>query len=149
MAKIEDNLKKMHAAIIAERFVNGHSELGKLLNDAAVAAVTTGLDSDAGKAYMAIFADNPDQLERLTVPKPGEPTYLPLLRAYMVSNAICDPSTNGHTNHRVGPQIDGLAGDPDDPPVNSAESDPGNVILNLRPAGLKSIPTVTLPETTP
>lgn len=145
MGTIQNNLKKMHAAVIAQRLVNGQSALGKALNGAAVAAVTGGINSPAWKSYMAVFADNPEQLERLTVQKPGqEADYLPQLRAYMVSNAICDASTNGHTNNRVGAGIDGVAGT-SDPPVSDAVSDPGNVIRDARPTGLKSIPTVSLP----
>ena len=36
--------------------------LGKKLSDAAVAAVTNGIKSDAGKRYMSLFANNAKQL---------------------------------------------------------------------------------------
>lgn len=150
MAKIEDNLKKVHAAVIAQRLIDGQSAFGRALNEAAVKAIIGGINSPAWKSYMAIFADNQEQLDRLTIEKPeeegpGHPReYLPQLRAYMVSNAVCDVSTNGHTNNRVGPKIDGMA-DTNDPPVSDAEDDPGDVIKNLRPAALRSIPRVKFP----
>jgi hypothetical protein len=145
MATIQNNLKKMHAAVIAQRYLDGESALAKALNEAGVAAATGGINSPAWKSYMAVFADNPVQLERLTVEKPPkeEPEYLKQLRAYMVSNAICDASTNGHTNNNVGPRIDGTEGT-NDPPVTDVVEDPGNVIRDLRPEGLKTIPTVII-----
>jgi hypothetical protein len=141
MGSILNNLKKMHAAVVTQRLTSDESALGVALNIAAVAAVTGGINSDAWKSYMAIFADNSEQLERLTVQKPNEALYLPQLRAYMVSNAICDVSTNAFTNNRVNERIDGLTGT-NDPPVPDVVNDPGGQIAALRPKDLKSIPDV-------
>lgn len=127
---IEKNLKKMHAAVTKD-LLNDPPTLGAKLNYAAVAALTGGMKSDAWKSYMAIFADNEAQLERLTVPQAGEPFYIKQMRAYMVSNAICDIATNGHTNKTVGPEIDeGL----------DATPAAGDEVAQFRPEGLKEIP---------
>src|SRR2546429_3122078 len=97
--KIFKNLKRMRAAVAAQQ-INGDSELAGALNTAAVAALLGGMSSPAFKSYMAIFSDNTDQLERLTVIKKDdqgkviEPPYLKQMRAYIVSNAICDSQTN-------------------------------------------------------
>jgi len=134
------NLKKVHAAVTAD-LVNDAPTLSALINAAAVKAIMGGKDSDEFKSYMAIFADNPEQLERLTVPKDGEPAYIAQMRAYIVANAICDAGTNAHTGNKVTSQIDG---DPANnvPMVPEAVNDPGGVIVGRRPAGLKNIPGV-------
>lgn len=80
--------------------------LGKELSNAAVAAITNGIKSTEWKNYMSLFADNAKQLERLTVPKDNDPSYLPLMRAYMVSNAVCDVGTNTHTGKNLDVRID-------------------------------------------
>ena len=124
------NLKRMHAAVTKD-LINDDPKLGAKLNNAAVNALTGGLKSEAWKSYMAIFADNEAQLERLTVPKDGELPYLRQMRAYMVSNAICDITTNGHTNHTVDGRIDaGL----------DATPAPGDEVSQYRPEDIKEIP---------
>jgi hypothetical protein len=140
---ILNNLKKVHAAVTAQRITRYESPIGKALNEAAVMALLGGFGSDAWKSYMAVFADNPEQLERLTVKQDDdEPFYISQMRAYIVSNAICDSGTNAFTNNRVTEQIDGPVGAsaalPEEP------SDPMGAIRNLRPAGLKAIPSVTI-----
>lgn len=81
-------------------------ELGRKLSNAAVMAITRGIKSEEWKKYMSLFADNAAQLERLTVEKPDDEDYLPLLRAYIVSNAVCDIGTNTNTANRVDNRID-------------------------------------------
>jgi hypothetical protein len=103
------NLQKAHAAVAVDN-VKGTppGTLGKALSNAAVKAITKGLGSNEWRSYMAIFADNAAQLERLTVQKPPglEDDYLPLLRAYVVSNSVCDIGTNTNTVNRVDARID-------------------------------------------
>jgi hypothetical protein len=138
------NLKRMHAAVVAQQ-VNGESALGAALNNAAVKAVLGGMGSDAWKSYMAVFADNADQLSRLTQVRqtPPELPWVSQMRAYIVSNAICDITTNAFLNNRVGPEIDGGHGTTD-ADISDAINDPGGTIANLRPQDLKSIPDVTV-----
>lgn len=106
------NIKKAHAAVSVD-LVNGNPPtLGKKFSNAAVAAITTGMVGPDGKPtkawadYMSLFADNKAQLERLTVPKEGEDDYLPLFRAYVVANSICDITTNTNTINRIDEKID-------------------------------------------
>jgi hypothetical protein len=144
---ILNNLLKMRAAVNAQ-IAQGNSPLAIALNNAAVAALLGGISGDEFKSYMAVFADNPQQLERLTVIKKDaqgniiEPAYVSQMRAYVVSNSICDPQTSSFLNNRIDFKIDGDANNPQDPPVDATPSDPGGAIVARRPAGLKSIPTV-------
>jgi hypothetical protein len=144
VASILNNLKKVHAAVVAQRVTSDESAIGAALNRAAVAAVTGGIRSDAWKSYMAVFASNPEQLERLTVEKPGESPYLAQMRAYIVSNAICDAGTNAFTNNKVTKAIDGLEGVAENPLISDEVSDPDGTVAALRPADLKAIPDVTI-----
>ena len=140
---ILNNLKKIHAAVTAQRVSNNESPLGRALNEAAVLALLGGFGSDAWRSYMAVFADNPEQLERLTVKQDDdEPFYISQMRAYIVSNAICDSGTNAFTSNRVTDLIDGPVGASAAP--SEEPSDPDGEIRDLRPAGLKSIPSVTV-----
>jgi hypothetical protein len=129
------NLQKAHAAVVVDA-VKGATPgaLGKAFSNAAVNAITKGLGSDEWRAYMAIFADNAAQLERLTVQKPPgeEDDYLPLLRAYVVSNSVCDIGTNTNTVNRVDARIDkGLTDEAADGVPNQ-----------YRPASIPKIPDV-------
>lgn len=99
--KILDTLKKTGAAVEAEG-----SDLGLLLKNAAVAAITGGIESDAWKTYMRVFADNPAQFERLTVPKADDQNWLRESRAYMVANATCGGITTTQTQQFVDENID-------------------------------------------
>src|SRR4051812_17564473 len=113
--KILEKLQKLHFVVAADN-VNGNPNanppeppgtLGKRVSNAAVAALTNGIHSNEWKQYMSLFADNTAQLERLTVPNPNtDPAYLPLMRAYIVSNAICDIGTPAHTANRIDERID-------------------------------------------
>lgn len=136
---ILQNLKKVHAAVVAQKMNNDESPFGVALNSAAVQAVLGGLGSEAWKNYMAVFADNAAQLERLTVKKAGEQPYVSQMRAYIASNGICDIGTNAHLNNGVDARIDGgHGGDPVIP------DEPDDTTEPLRPAGLETIPEVTV-----
>jgi hypothetical protein len=100
--KIYEKLQRIGTIVTDDRD-NGSPPglIGKQLSNAAVEAITNGIKSEQWKTYMSLFADNAGQLERLTVPQPDEPTYLPLLRAYIVSNAVCDIGTTTNTINKI------------------------------------------------
>jgi hypothetical protein len=100
------NLKKAHAAVAVDLANNDNPTLGKQFSDLAVAAVTKGLESPEWKKYMSLFADNAEQLERLTVQADGEEKYLRLFRAYIVANSICDITTQTDTINKIDETID-------------------------------------------
>lgn len=112
MASIMDNLRKAHAAVAVDNAV-GSGKLGTDIGRLAVEAITGGIKSAAWKTYMSLFADNPAQLERLTLDPPpaSEKDYLPQLRAYIVSNAVCAADTGTFVADRVDDRIDGSASD--------------------------------------
>jgi len=126
------NLAKAHAAVVLDNLQGNPPTLGKKLGNAAIKAIMKGMDSDEWKSYMALFADNKAQLDRLTVEEAGEDDYLPQFRAYIVSNSVCDAATDTRTGHRVNKDIDkGLE--------NEAED---GTVEQFRPDGLKKIPDV-------
>lgn len=81
-------------------------QLGGKLKRAAIKAIMGGIGSDDWKAYMSLFADNVDQLNRLTVRKPDEDAWLAEARAYMVANAVCGADSTTRTSLRVDDDID-------------------------------------------
>jgi hypothetical protein len=88
--------------------------LGQKLSNAAVKAIMAGFGKPDWVAYMSLFADNDAQLKRLTVIQEDDPSYLPLIRAYIVSNAVCDIGTNNSTAQNVRTEVDdGLSDAPD------------------------------------
>jgi hypothetical protein len=101
-----------------------------------MAALFGGIKSDAWKSYMAVFADNPDQLTRLTEEVDGEEPYLKQMRAYVVTSAVCDPGTNLNIAGKVDFKIDGT-NSPMNPDVRSDLDD--DTIVNLRPNLLKTV----------
>jgi hypothetical protein len=108
---ILQNLKQVHAAVVLDNTraglgVEGAGKLGRAIGAKAVLAIFGGINSDAWRDYMALFANNETELERLRVRKDGEPNWLPQFRAYIVSNAVCEASTNTYTNSRVNEDID-------------------------------------------
>lgn len=96
---IKDNLNKMHVAVVTDTFNGGN--LGSLLRATAVNALTNGRTSDEWKEYMTLFADNEEQLMRLTAEGDNDPGWFREQRAYIVSNAICGADTNGQTGAHV------------------------------------------------
>ena len=99
-----DNLNKVETAM---KDPTKKVAFGLLLKNAAIDAVMNGLGSPQGKAYMSVFADNEQQLTRLTVPDPqNDPNYYRESRAYMVANAICGADSTTLTGTKVKPGID-------------------------------------------
>lgn len=122
--KILDKLLKLQDIVKKDNAIGHPPEppqaLSLKLSNAAVAAITNGIKSPEWRQYMSLFADNAQQLERLTVPKVGEPKYLRLMRAYIVSNAVCDAGTNAHTANKIDVLIDqGLNDVPDNTVANT------------------------------
>lgn len=104
MSSIKDNLKKVEATM---KDPTKNVAFGLSIKNAAIDAVTNGLDSPQGKAYMSLFADNEKQLTRLTVPDPqNDPTWYRESRAYMVANAICGADSTTLTGTKVKDGID-------------------------------------------
>lgn len=112
---ILDNLHRVHAAVILDKLKPAaeRQHLAEKIGALAVQAITDGIKSDAWKEYMKLFAVNKEQLERLTVvPVPAtEQSYLPRLRAYVVSNAVCASETTVFTADKVTGEINGGASD--------------------------------------
>jgi hypothetical protein len=129
---IFNNLKKVRAAIAVASITSDVSDISIAINKAAMAAMFKGMGTNEWGDYMAIFCENQDQLTRLTVQANGEAPYLQQMRAYLVADGICDPSTTFSTMH-VGDGID------KNPPVPDAPNDLGDTIKNRRPDGLKDI----------
>jgi hypothetical protein len=136
---IFNNLKKVRAAIARDTVGNDISPLSTALNTAALQALAAGFGQDEWGNYMAVFAENQAQLDRLTIQTPGEETYLQQMRAYILTNGICDMGTNGDLPRNVNIKIDGIVGSINNPPVPDAPNDPGGTIANRRPAELKDV----------
>src|SRR6185295_4133246 len=95
------NLEKMHVAVVNDTFFMSNKGLGRQLSELAVAALMKGMGSAEWERYMTLFADNPEQLRRLTQEDINEPDYFPRSRAYMVANAVCGAGTTGQTGQTV------------------------------------------------
>jgi hypothetical protein len=115
---ILNNLRKAHAAIVLDQTKKAldpnNPDLGKLgaqVNALAVDALTHGLGTDAWNDYMTLFASNPAELAQLADPAKTEgvagaqAAWLRQMRAYIVSNAICDIGTNGKTFDKINGDI--------------------------------------------
>jgi hypothetical protein len=90
--KIKERLVKVQLAVL-ENKVNGDGEYGRLVGDAAEAAMIKGMISEEWKNYMSLFADSADQFKRLTTTElDGNDEWLPRVRAYIVANGICAPA---------------------------------------------------------
>jgi hypothetical protein len=108
MASIKENITKVEKAMADPAKKAG---LGLVLKNAAVEAIMKGIGSNEWITYMAMFADNQEQLDRLTVVTPNDKPWLKEARAYIVSNSVCAPSTNTQTgngifNSIIEPEID-------------------------------------------
>lgn len=104
------NLDRVHAAVVIDKVSPAEGgqpgDLGETIGKMAVAAVTKGLGSPEWKRYMALFADNEEQLTLLTVENPATDTeYTARDRAYIVANAVCAADTNTFTANRVTPEL--------------------------------------------
>ena len=80
-------------------------QLGLLLKQHAIKAMMAGIGKPDWEKYMSLFAENKEQLIRLTVPKDGEEEWLPESRAYMIANAICGADSTTQTSVRVNGSI--------------------------------------------
>ncbi len=132
MSKIYDNLKKVHAAVALDNAKAGGGKLGEDIGQLAVAAITGGIQSPAWRAYMSLFADNAEQLERLVSdPPPADESYLPQLRAYIVSNAVCAADTGTFVADRVDERVNGAA---------TSEAVDAQFIADNRPFDIPDLP---------
>lgn len=104
MASILENLSKVHVAVVVDKETK-QGEFGAALSQLAVKAIMAGVGSPDWEKYMSVFADNAAQLQLLSHPTEGEPSYLPHTRAYIVSNAVCAPGTESPTAMGVDPQV--------------------------------------------
>jgi len=131
MASIKENITKVEKAM---KDPTKKAGLGLLLKNSAVEAIMKGVGSKEWITYMAMFADNQEQLDRLTVPAAADgKQWLKQARAYIVSNSVCAPSTNTATGNGIfnDPLIDSEI----DKSVATKVEDP---IKNLRPKDFKN-----------
>ena len=98
MSTITDRLKQTGAAMKTAEF---NDQLGFRLKRAAIEAMMAGIGSKAWTSYMSLFADNTEQLNRLTVRGENEELWLLESRAYMVANSICGADSTTQTSLRV------------------------------------------------
>lgn len=113
MSTILDKLKQTGAAMDDAAI---RDQLGLRLKQAAIKAMMAGIGKKDWNEYMSLFADNSQQLNRLTVPVENEDPWLPEARAYIVANAICGADSTTQTFLRVDALID------DDLKVDSDQS---------------------------
>ncbi|HEX5708088.1 MAG TPA: hypothetical protein VFX96_12375 [Pyrinomonadaceae bacterium] len=103
--KIFENLQRVAAAVALDDLSGG--TFGERVKNAGIDAVMGGINSEAWKKYMSLFADNAEQLKLLTTPDPeNDPSYLPQSRAYIVTNSICGTITGTRTHLNVDRDID-------------------------------------------
>ena len=121
-------LKRLQKTDAAMQNAAIRDQLGFDLKRAAIKAMMNGIKSDEWISYMSLFAENAEQLNRLTVPQAGEDSWLTESRAYIIANAICGADSTTRTSLRVDDDIDdninALADetivDPDQPHGNGA-----------------------------
>jgi hypothetical protein len=120
-------LKRLQITDAAMQKAAIRDQLGFDLKQAAIEAMMEGIQSPEWVSYMSLFAENTEQLNRLTVPQAGEDSWLTESRAYIIANAICGADSTTRTSLRVdddiddniNPQADGSIVDPvdgQDPP---------------------------------
>jgi len=111
MAKITAKLERVHAAVVVDKLRKlgkGEELFGDVLAKAAIKAIEGGINSDAWKNYMTLFADNQAQFALLTVPVDGEETWVKEARAYIVSNAVCGGGTDTNVGRNVDIRVDSV-----------------------------------------
>jgi len=99
-------LQRLKQTGVAMKKPEHKNKLGSQLKQASIKAMMAGIGSDAWEEYMSLFADNADQLTRLTVPKVNEDPLLAEARAYIVANSICGADSTTQTFLRVDALID-------------------------------------------
>lgn len=82
-----------------------NDQLGLLLKRHAIKALMAGIGEPDWNTYMSLFAENEEQLKRLTVPQDGEDDWLVESRAYIVANAVCGADSTTQTSLRVNDEI--------------------------------------------
>ena len=88
------------------------------LQNKAVAAILAGVRSEEWKTYMQLFAENEDQLARLTATDASkDDPYMQRNLAYVVANAVCGAATTTETGSNVDESIDDGLLDDEDPGV--------------------------------
>lgn len=110
--KIFENLQRVAAAVAVDELAGG--TFGERVKNAGIAAVMGGISSQQWRDYMALFADNADQLRLLTTPDETDPSYMAQSRAYIVTNSICGTITGTRTHLNVERAIDDNLSDADD-----------------------------------
>ncbi|HEX8355642.1 MAG TPA: hypothetical protein VF611_22235 [Pyrinomonadaceae bacterium] len=134
--EIKKRLLLVQAAVAVDK-AKGSGDLGRRVGDAAERALREGMQSDAWKEYMSLFADSAEQLKRLTTDElDGNNDYLPRARAYIVANAICAPGTDAAT-------MKGLVGlgdiDADKPDNDPLDVEPDPKVAALRPFNVPEV----------
>jgi hypothetical protein len=95
---IRVNLAKARESI--RKDVTGLGVAGDI-REAAIEAITHGINSDQGRKYMALFCDNKNELARMTVVSSDDANYMPQMRAYTPADAVCIPGTNNGFAARI------------------------------------------------
>ncbi|MGB7923986.1 MAG: hypothetical protein WCF57_12135 [Pyrinomonadaceae bacterium] len=100
------NAKRVQRAVLHDAALGGR--LAEDLKEVAVKAVTGGIDSEDWKRYMAIFADNEAQLQRLigrdaTV---SDKIWFDESVAYLASNGVCTSPSTARFIDDIDPLID-------------------------------------------
>jgi hypothetical protein len=103
MSTILGRLKQTGAAMDTDEF---RVPLGLKLKKAAIEAIMAGIGSKEWRSYMSLFADNADQLTRLTVRAENEDSLVLESRAYMVANSVCGADSTTQTSLNVNALID-------------------------------------------
>ena len=134
MSSITDRLIQTGKAMKTDEF---RDQLGFELKQAAIEAMMAGIGSKPWTSYMSLFADNTEQLNRLTVRGDNEELWVLESRAYMVANAICGADSTTQTSLRVDALIDDqLAAASDnlivDPPQNGEVVPQGAIVRPFR-----------------
>jgi len=134
MSTILDRLNQTGAAMNTAEFNN---QLGFKLKRAAIEAMMAGIGSKEWNSYMSLFANNTEQLNRLTVRGENEDLWLLESRAYMVANSICGADSTTQTSLRVDLLIDeSLNANSDysivDPPEQGEVVPPGAIVRPFR-----------------
>ncbi|HEY0407799.1 MAG TPA: hypothetical protein VGC89_18835 [Pyrinomonadaceae bacterium] len=103
--KIMQNIKKVQRAVLHNATLKGN--LAAQLKTVAVKAVRGGKDSDDWKKYMAMFADNEAQLQRLLGNDlAAAESWFPETSAYLVSNGVCTTPSGLRFTENIDARID-------------------------------------------
>jgi hypothetical protein len=99
------NVKRVQRAIVHSASLKDN--LAAQVKAVAVKAVRGGKDSDDWKKYMAIFADNEAQLQRLLGNDAlANESWFPETTAYLVSNGVCTTPSSLRFTDNIDEHID-------------------------------------------